>query len=224
MLLARTAASQILPFSRRGYYSNLTSEFDWRYLDMYVVRPIYLDGYWQDERYFSDIRSTLKGDLTFLQPHSEATESLAREMRSSESVAVHVRRLNGVSAGSKQRGAAAESLPNEYYRAAIQSIKDRRRDAKFYLFSDSTSLTSIPALAEEDVTRVDSGGADAQYEDLYLMSQCRNFVLANSTYSWWGAWLGRTSESIIVSPVMHEWNQIVQLPDEWHSIEWPRRP
>jgi hypothetical protein len=224
MRLARIATNQILPFLQRGYYSNFTSNFDRRYLDMKVVRPIYLDGYWQDERYFSDIRVELKNDLTFIQQHNEMTENLAREMRSSESVAVHVRQLHGVPAGSEKPNASIESLPNEYYRSAVQSIKERRRDPKFYLFSDSTSLISIPALTEENVTRVDSGGADAQYEDLYLMSQCRHFVLANSTYSWWGTWLGRTSESIIVSPVMREWNQYVQLPGEWHSIEWARRP
>ena len=119
--------NQILPFSRRWYFCESKSGFDGRYLDMHVIRPIFLEGYWQDERYFSDIRSELKGDLTFLHPHTEASKNLAREMRASESVAVHVRQLQ------------VERLPSEYYRAAIQKIKERTREPRFYLFSDSTA-------------------------------------------------------------------------------------
>ncbi len=216
------AASRILPFSRRWYFCESDGAFDSRYLDLQVHRPITLEGYWQDERYFADIRLDLKHDLTFLKAQAEETMSLAREMRRSESVAVHVRQLHSGPPGSAPPRVVVEGLPSEYYRAAIQKIRERLRQPRFYLFSDSPRLCTIPGV-NEDVTRVQNTGDDAQYSDLYLMSQCRHYVLANSTFSWWGAWLGRTSESIVISPVMREWGQLVRLPDEWRAIEWQRR-
>jgi hypothetical protein len=190
-------------------------------LDLRVDRPIFLDGYWQDDRYFSDIRPELLSDLTLQHPLREAAVSMAQQIRSSESVALHVRLLHGLPAGADKPRASSANLLGEYYRTAILKIKERVRNPKFYLFSDLKSLAEIPDLGV-NVTRVEGGGIDAPQEDLYLMSQCRHFVIANSTFSWWGAWLGRTPQSIIVSPVMHEWQMISRLPEEWHSIEWSR--
>src|SRR5208337_4884730 len=203
-------ANALLPFPRRWYFRESSGSFEPRYLDLKVVRPVYLEGYWQDERYFADIRAQLKEDLAFVNPHPGANEALAREMRSSESVAVHVRRLD------------VASLPVEYYRTAIQRMKERLREPRFYLFCNNPELAAIPGVAE-DVKRVENIGETAQYEDLHLMSQCRHYVLANSTFSWWGAWLGRTQESIVVAPIMREWNQLARLPDEWHAFEWSGR-
>lgn len=219
---ATIAANLMLPFPCRWYFRESGSQFDKRYLDLRVVRPIFMEGYWQDERYFSDIRSELKRNLTFRQRHEEPNERLAYEIRSSESVAIHMRRLHGVPAGCQEGSAVVESLPIDYYYAAFKEIKERIRNPKFYLFSDSRSWP--PAFAfTESVVRVESEGKNAQYEDLRLMSQCRHFILANSTFSWWGAWLGRTSESIVISPVMREWGQIVSLPDEWRCIQWSKK-
>jgi hypothetical protein len=218
---ATIAVNRILPFSSRWYCREAAGRFDARYLNLHVVRPTLLEGYWQDERYFSDIRSELKSELTFRHEHRTANAKLACEMRVGESVAVHVRQLHGVPAGSQQPAVGIEGLPGEYYRAAIQKIKERAPYARFYVFSDCRSPSALSIVGEEMV-RVENEGDDAQYEDLWLMSQCRHFVLANSTFSWWGAWLGRSRESIVVSPVMHEWGQIARLPDEWNAIEWHR--
>jgi hypothetical protein len=223
---ATIVTNRMLPFTLRRYHSDLTGGggFDPRYLDLKLTRPVFLDGYWHDERYFSDIRSELKSDLRFVQPHAEATESLAREMRAPGSVAVHVRRLHGVPAGSEQPMASGVNLPSEYYKAAIQNLKERVRNPRFYIFSDSSSLESVPGFEGEDFTRVQIGGIDAPHEDLYLMSQCQHFVMANSTFSWWGAWLGNTSSSVVVSPALREWGMTLRLPEDWHSIEWSKRP
>ena len=207
---AAIGANALLPFSRRWYFRESSGSFDLRFLDLKVVRPVYLEGYWQDERYFADIRAQLKQDLTFVKPHTEANEALAHQMRNSESVAVHVRQLD------------VAFLPAEYYRIAIQHMKERLPGVSFYLFCDNPELAAIPGV-EQEMLRVGNTGEQAQYEDLYLMSQCRHYVLANSTFSWWGAWLGRKQESIVVTPVMHEWNQRARIPDEWHAIEWRHR-
>ena len=219
---AAIAGNAMLPFRYRRYFRESGGHFDRRYLDLRVVRSIFLEGYWQDEQYFSDIRHELKRDLIFRQRHGELNERLAREIRNSESVAVHVRRLHGVPAGCQEPSSAVESLPVDYYLAALREIRERTRNPKVYLFSDSLSWPLFSAIPG-DVVRVASEGEHAQYEDLWLMSQCRHFILANSTFSWWGAWLGRAPESIVISPVMQEWKQIVKVPDEWRSIQLSKK-
>ncbi len=216
---ATIAANALLPFSRRRYFRESNGNFEEHYLDLKITRPVYLEGYWQDERYFSDISTQLKQDLTFVGSHCESNIALASEMRQSESVAVHVRRLLGVPPGSGHPANYFDSLPPEYYIAAIHRLKERLRQPNFYLFSDDPKVTAIPGV-KEYVKRIENTGEDGQYEDLYLMSQCRHYVLANSTFSWWGAWLGRTQSSLVVSPVMRQWAQFVRIPDEWHAFQW----
>jgi hypothetical protein len=216
------AANALLPFSLRRTYHDMSWQFDPRYLKLTARRPIVLEGYWQDERYFEDIRPELKRDLTFRQPHSDANQKLACEMRRGESIAVHLRQLHGQPAGAQQVLTHIRHLPEEYYRAAIAKIKERTKNPHIYVFSDKQEI-SPSFLAGEDVTRVLNKGEDATYEDLWLMSQCYHFVLANSTFSWWGAWLGRSSDSIVVSPSVAEWALSSKLPSEWAAIEWSSR-
>jgi len=208
----------LLPFSRRKRYYEASPEFDPRYLDLKIKRPIYVCGYWQDERYFSDIRQQLKSELTFKGSRQECSERLAQEMRRCEAVAVHLRLLHGVPAGSEKMLAGGKNLPEEYYTSAIAEIKKRVAAPKFYLFSDKREIpASFSAL---DMTRVASEGDDASYEDLWLMSQCRHYVIANSTFSWWGAWLGREVGSVVVSPSTSQWVPTAKLPEDWKAIEW----
>jgi hypothetical protein len=220
---AAIAVNQMLPFRWRRFCrepgDGARAVFDRRILSFKVVRPVFLEGYWQDERYFADIDAVLRQDLTFRTQHTAANLELAAEMRSTESVAVHVRQLHGVPAGVDKPSTTIASLPAEYYRAAIMAIRKRVPRAKIYIFSDSPSHAALP-IGEGDAVRVVNEGDEAQYEDLWLMSQCRHFVLANSTFSWWGAWLGRTAESVIASPVMSEWGQRVCLPGGWAALEW----
>jgi hypothetical protein len=137
-------------------------------------------------------------------------------------VAVHVRRLApNPPAGADRSLVKTASLPAEYYRAAIARIREMVPRARLYIFSDSPADAVLP-IEDADAVRVVNEGEGAEYEDLWLMSQCRHFVLANSTFSWWGAWMGRTAHSVIISPVMSEWGQLVRLPVSWQAIEWRR--
>jgi hypothetical protein len=201
----------ILPFSKRWFLREKDGGFESRYLDLKVKRPVFLEGYWQDERYFSDIRLQLREDLTFNNPYAEESASLVQMMRNSESVAVHVRQSD------------VEKLPWKYYRWAIARIKERIPHPRLYLFCDNPELMGIPGV-EGELVRVTNTGDDAQYKDMFLMSQCRHYVIANSTFSWWATWLGRTTDSIVASPVMHEWKQLVRIPVEWGALEWSRQP
>jgi hypothetical protein len=221
------AINEKLPIRFRWYFREadeaLNETIDRRILNLRVVRPVFLEGYWQDERYFSDIDRELRQELSFSTRHTAANGEMANEMRSAESVAVHFRRLQpNPQVGVDKPLATTATLPAEYYRAAIAAILERVPRARLYLFSDNPSDAVLP-IGEDDAVRVVNEGEEAQYEDLWLMSQCRHFVLANSTFSWWGAWMGRTAHSVIVSPTMSEWGQRVKVPASWQAIEWRRR-
>jgi hypothetical protein len=221
------AINEKLPIRFRWYFREadeaLNETIDRRILNLRVVRPVFLEGYWQDERYFSDIDRELRQELSFSTRHTAANEEMANEMRSAESVAVHFRQLQpNPQVGVDKPLATTATLPAEYYRAAIAAILERVPRARLYLFSDNPSDAVLP-IGEDDAVRVVNEGEEAQYEDLWLMSQCRHFVLANSTFSWWGAWMGRTAHSVIVSPTMSEWGQRVKVPASWQAIEWRRR-
>ncbi len=222
---AEIVVNELLPFSLRWFLrepaGGPNAAFDERPLSFKVVRPVFLEGYWQDQRYFADICAELREELAFSTTHTAANEGLAVAMRATESVAVHIRQLHGVPAGVDTPSSTTASLPAEYYRVAIARIRELIPRARIYLFSDSPSHAVLP-IGEDDAVRVVNEGEDAQYEDLWLMSQCRHFVLANSTFSWWGAWMGRTAHSVIVSPVMSEWGQRVRIPASWQAIEWRR--
>lgn len=213
------SANTLLPFAIRHTYHELSRNFDPRYLRLKVNRPILVDGYWQDERYFEDIREQMKEDLTFREQHSTASESLAKEMLLGESVAIHLRLLHGQPAGKQEVLSRIRNLPEKYYRFGITKMRDRILKPKFYVFSDKEEV-SFPFLQGENVTRVVNKGVTSTYDDLWLMSKCRHFILANSTFSWWGAWLGASPESIVVSPLMAEWAPRTKLPLAWKATEW----
>jgi len=168
---------------------------------------------------FSDIRSELKSELTFRHEHRTANAKLACEMRVGESVAVHVRQLHGVPAGSQQPAVGIEGLPVSTTRG--DSENQRACALREVLRLQRLSIT----VRAFDSGRRDGAGrerGDDAHTKISAHEPVPAFVLANSTFSWWGAWLGRSRESIVVSPVMHEWGQIARLPDEWNAIEWHR--
>lgn len=148
----------------------------------------YLVGYWQSHRYFSDIAVTLAKDLTPTQEMSSASRVVAQLAQDTVSVAIHVRRGDYVSlpAAARMHGA----LQVEHYRIAIDTVLAHVPKPRWFVFSDDIAWCranlGLPSATTQFVDH--NSGADA-WQDLLLMAQCRHHVLANSSFSWWGAWL-----------------------------------
>jgi hypothetical protein len=137
------AMNEVLPFRFRWFFREADvgphAEFDERMLSLKVTRPVFLEGYWQDRRYFADIEAELREELTFSTAHTEANERLAAQMRSTESVAVHLRQLQpNPPTGVDRQSSTLAILPAEYYTAAVARIRELVPNARLYLFSDST--------------------------------------------------------------------------------------
>jgi hypothetical protein len=160
-----------------------------------VTDDSWLEGFWQSERYFAEGAERLRADLT-LKALTPATARLQRHIESLACpVAVHVRRGDYAAVASTRAHHGLCSL--EYYRAAIARVRDRHPEATFVLFSDDPDWVAAN-LRVTPACLVTANGEARPHEDLHLMSRCRAHVIANSSFSWWGAWLARSE--LVIAP------------------------
>jgi hypothetical protein len=148
----------------------------------------YLVGYWQSHKYFSEIAPELLSELTPAEPISEASQRISDQIDVCNSVALHIRRGDYVS-----RAAAASHhgvLPLSYYQAALNRVNDQVSSPRFFVFSDDPAWcrSNLP-LNKANAVFVDHNVGPDAWQDLVLMSRCQHHVIANSSFSWWGAWL-----------------------------------
>jgi hypothetical protein len=181
----------------------------------------YYVGYWQSPRYFENVAPQLRTELGLtdeqLAPHYGELLPL---IRSTNSVAVHVRRGDFVSNWRGRRVHA--SCDRHYYAAAIARIRQSVSSPIFFVFSDDPQAVIDLQLVPEPFVIVNVYPRPPAFVELTMMSRCKYFVIANSTFSWWAAWLGTCSDKIVVAP--SRWIQSATqntsdlLPDTWHII------
>ncbi len=165
----------------------------------------WLSGYWQSETYFSHAADAIRADFT-LRSLSPASAAIAARLASTPyPVAVHVRRGDYAHVASTRayHGLCSES----YYRSAIAHVRCRVPGADFIWFSDEPDW--VADHLGSDAALVVTGNGDRPEEDLHLMTCCRRHVIANSSFSWWGAWLARSDE--VIAP--RAWYQAPGLDD-----------
>jgi hypothetical protein len=162
-----------------------------------ISHPVYLVGYWQSEKYFAWNRPRLLQDIQLLAP-LPANTPLLEEIRSTRSVALHIRRGDYVS-----NTAAAQFhglCDMDYYRAAINALKARFPDIHVFVFSDEPAWARANLVLDVPTRYVDANPPDQGHIDLELMRQCRHHVIANSSFSWWGAWLCESHDQMVYAP------------------------
>lgn len=163
-----------------------------------LSESVYLDGYWQSEKYFSDFGDVIADDFLLRSHLSEQSREMLEKISGSEAICLHVRRGDYVSSSS---ASAVHGLcPMDYYREALQSVIEGVTDPCCFVFSDEPEWVRANLHLPLPMTIVDFNGTDMAHEDLRLMSACKHFIIANSSLSWWGAWLGRDPEKRVVAP------------------------
>lgn len=186
--------SKLLPF----YRTERQFHFD---PSVFTRDNTYFDGSWVTEKYFKDIRSELLEELTINKPLSEYSNGILKEIQASTAISIHVRRADYIT------GSTFASAPiihgtcsMDYYMSAIKYITDKEHDPHFFIFSDDYewSVENFKFL-NCPVTCI-KNGPEKNYEDIFLMSQCKHNIIANSTFSWWGAWLNRNATKIVIAP------------------------
>lgn len=158
----------------------------------------YFDGYWNNEKYFKNIAEIIRKDFTLKNPIGKMAESIAGKIRSeANSVSVHIRRGDYVTI--KKIAESHGTLPLSYYENAMKKIIGQFPNAHFFISSDDISWVKENFPKNYPLTFVSSPEIP-DYEELILMSLCRHNIIANSTLSWWGAWLNQNHEKIVIAP------------------------
>jgi len=184
-------------FDARAYVEQEGPGFDPRLLYLKPRQSLYLDGLWQDERYFADIADTLRSDLRLKLSPDPANAAIARHISSCQSVALHMRWFESPAAIRSGRNVGAL-----YYRQAIEKIEADLGSPHYFVFSDdvAAAITTLALPADRFTPVVDNRGEEGAIFDFWLMAQCRHLIMANSTFSWWAAWLGRPHGGSILMP------------------------
>lgn len=181
---------------------------------------VYLDGYWQSEQYFADITDLLRREVALKNPLMGHNAALARLIRDCQAVSLHVRRGDYVTNEATYRTHGTCDL--EYYARAVALIASRLNMPVFFIFSDDPAWVRKHLKLTYPMHIVDHNGPEHGYVDMLLMSLCSHHIIANSTFSWWGAWLNPNDDKIVIAP--QRWfsssaNDTKDLiPKSWHRI------
>lgn len=187
------ALQSILPFFFKGVYAKENgNRFQRQILEL--PKEAYLDGFWQSELYFKDQEKTIRECFTFSDAIRNTHKEMADQMRSKLSVSLHVRRGDYVSnaLANKFHGLCS---PN-YYQNAVKHLM-ALGNIEVYIFSDDLDWCRQHSKFEVPMHYVNTNDA---YADMYLMSQCKHHVIANSSFSWWGAWLNADPDKVVIAP------------------------
>lgn len=174
--------------------------------------PIYLVGAWQSEKYFNRISSEIRNDFSIKASLNPANESILSKIReATDAVALHIRRGDYVS--DQETNATHGVCSPKYYHEAIARIADRVPSPHFFVFSDDMKwVKSNFSTAPHPMTTVDVNDSESGHWDIMLMAACNHHIIANSSFSWWGAWLGDHKNGIVCAP--KRW-----FADETHNTE-----
>lgn len=160
---------------------------------------IYLDGFFQTEKYFADQAQTIRKELTLKNPLSRPALKIQNDiMNSNNSVSLHIRRGDYVENAKTNQYHGTCSLG--YYSKALEYITNKiGRDINIFVFSDDIDWVKNNLKFDFPTTYVSSKEIP-DYEELILMSKCKHNIIANSSFSWWGAWLNNNSGKIVIAP------------------------
>lgn len=184
-----------------------------------IKGDIYLDGYWQTELYFKAYESVIRDDFKIITPPTQKNLEVLREIRSSTSISLHIRRGDYVN--NPQTNSIHGVCSMDYYQTALQLLKAKigNINLHIFVFSDDYEWVERNLIIDGKVTYIKHNSSKTNYEDLRLMSTCQHHIIANSSFSWWGAWLNPSAEKIVIAP--KKWFQSAELdsrditPESW---------
>lgn len=205
------------PYFRRNIICEQTYLFDENLLKK-ANRNAYFEGYWQNEKYFNFIRGKILEQITFPQSNNPAFQELKTKFSNENITSIHVRR--GDYAKNPRLLNIHGLCSAEYYQKAISLIKSKSPETTFFVFSDDIEWCKKNLSDSVNLNFVDS--TSSMFEDFELLSLSTHNITANSSFSWWGAWLNENPDKLIVSP--KDWFQNTQIdfselvPQNWIKI------
>jgi len=159
--------------------------FDSKYFS--IEDDSYIQGFWQDYRYFKDIEEIIKKEFTPKKKLDEKNLQILKQIKKTNSVSIHVRRQDYVT----NKANLYQFIGLDYYVKAINEIKNKIANPVFFIFSDDIPWCkqNLNSLFNSNVYYIDHNKGKNSYKDLLLMSACKHNIIANSTFGWWGKWM-----------------------------------
>lgn len=157
----------------------------------------YYDGCWQNVNYFEQVKEIIKKELTYQGGLSESAKEWLEKIKSCEAVVVHVRHGDYLNENNRN---IYEVPKKSYYDKAINYIRRRFPESFFFFFSDDMDWCKKNFGEEKNCFFIDKSSVDLEQENIFLMQNCKHFIIANSSFSWWGAWLGMKDDSVCIAP------------------------
>ena len=154
-----------------------------------------LVGWWQSEKYFLDIEPAIRRELRIRPEHLKNTDRVLETMRRTRAVSVHFRRGDYVGLEKFEM-----QNPFDYYSRALDDMASHVENATFFVFSDDIAWVKNHWKTSHRTVCVSENGVLSNLEDLHLMQNCEHHIIANSTFSWWGAWLNPSASKRIIAP------------------------
>jgi len=180
--------------------------------ELYSVRDnTYLYGYFQTENYFSEFKNDILNSFTLRNALGERNESFISQMKNENSVSIHIRR------GDYENSVFELLSLEEYYLKAIETIKEKIESPIFYFFTNDVvwvekNFNSLDI--NKTIVYINTG--TQSYKDMILMSNCKHNIIANSSFSWWGAWLNQNANKTVIAP--QKWFKIGQYVDTTYNL------
>lgn len=157
---------------------------------------LHLKGCWAAEKYFSAIENTIRKDLTFKNEPDKINKAMIDDIKDSNSVCIHVRHGDNANGKAPKHG----MLSLKYYDKAIKQLLNYVKNPVFYIFSDDPEWTRNNLKINYPTTYVSHNDDKNNHEDIRLMTYCKHHIIGNSTFSWWGAWLGKKKDQKVFAP------------------------
>jgi hypothetical protein len=180
--------------------------------------PVTIEGYWQSYKYFPDIRDQLLEDFCLLESPTGLNEELVKKISECNSVSIHIRRGDYVSNANANFYHGICGL--DYYQHAIDKIESITSDPTYFIFSDDIDwCRQNLKLSKEPTFIAHNQGANSHF-DMHLMSLCKHNIIANSSFSWWGAWLNKNQNKCVIAP--KQWFSVEKNTADLLPIDWLR--
>ena len=214
---SRLAISLGFGFNRIAFKEN---KFSYDNTFEKIQYPMYLNGYWQSEKYFKPIQDKLRSELGLADGLGEASQGVLNEILQRSAISLHIRRGDYIT--NPSAAAVHGVCPLEYYYSAIRHICTHVHSPHFFVFSDDPQWAKDNLKISFPVQFVEANGPDRSVEDMWLMKSCNHHIIANSSFSWWAAWLNNKQNKIVISPRIWFLDRKIDtkdlIPEQWVRI------
>lgn len=204
-----------LTSKKNNYYKEKKFSYDEEVLN--IDGDVYYEGLWQTEKYFKNIEGIIRNDFKFSSPLTGKNLEIANMIKERQAVSIHVRRGDYLNSEVHRNVCSLK-----YYIKAVNYFKNKLNNPVFFIFSDDIKWSKNNIIIDKNTIYVDWNKGEYSYKDMQLMSLCKHNIIANSTFSWWGAWLNNNPGKIVIAPSKwfnYTWIDTRDIiPEKWIKV------